>query len=93
MSDNTESSEPSDEEYDDEQGSTDSPARRYWLTNDAIAIALVASLIVGVIFGGVGWLNLQTVPKEITLVYSASVGTAIVWAFGADAVEAWRGGD
>lgn len=53
----------------------------------------MGSLILGVILGGLGVLNLQTVPDRIVLIYIVSVGSAVVWAFGADAVEAWRGGE
>lgn len=88
-----EESEPSDGSDREDNSSTNSPDRRWWLTNDILTGALVGSLIAGVLLSGLGLLNLQTVPKEIIYIYVVSVGTAIAWAFGADAVEAWRAGD
>lgn len=83
--------EPSDSDTDD-GGSTRSTSKRHWLTNDLLAGALALSLILVVAAHGAGWLNLQTLPQWLVGVYVFSVGSSVAWAFGKDAVEAWRGG-
>jgi hypothetical protein len=92
-----ESSEGSDDECDAEGSdgweSATGTAKRHWLTNDALAGALGASLIAAVLLDGVGWLNLQTIPTEILYLYVFVVGSSMAWAFGKDAIEAWRGRD
>lgn len=80
-------SEPSDEE----DGATHSVSKRHWLTNDGIAWLLTVSSIGLVVGAGIGMLDLGNVPAELLLVFVASFGTAIAWAFGRDALEAWRG--
>lgn len=77
---------------DGDSGQTESTASRWWLTNDILAFGLVASLI-AVVLAHLGTsLNLQTFPQEVLYLYSFSVASAVAWAFGKDAVEAWRGG-
>jgi len=92
-----ESSEGSDDRRDAEGSdgweSATGTAKRHWLTNDALAGALGASLIAAVLLDGIGLLNLQTIPGEILYLYVFVVGSSMAWAFGKDAIEAWRGGD
>lgn len=71
---------------------TRSPSRRHWLTNDVLAGMLVLSLVAVVAAHGAGSLNLQTLPQWLVGVYSFSIGASVTWAFGQDAVEAWRSG-
>ena len=78
---------------DDNMLPTDSADSRWWFTNDLIAGALSASLVVAILGHGFGWLNLQTIPEGFMLLYSFAVGSAVAWAFGKDALEAWRGGE
>lgn len=82
----------SSEGSDEEDRGTTSTSRRHWLTNDGLAVVLVLSLISVVALHGAGRLTLQTVPQSVLLLYVFSVGSAVAWAFGKDAVEAWRGG-
>lgn len=79
----------SSEGSDGEQGTT-STSRRWWLTNDLLAIGMAVSLIGIVAAHGAGWLNLQTLPEWLTGIYVFSVGTSVAWAFGEKAIEAWR---
>lgn len=82
------SSEPSDEPPAD--GSTTDTDQRHWLTNDLLA-GLYALSLVGMVGGhGLGWLNLQTVPEPLMWLYGGAVGSAMAWAFGREAVKAWR---
>lgn len=84
----SEPSEPSDEP--DADGSTSDTSQRWWLTNDLLAGLLVTSLVASVAIGGAGHLDLEAVPEPVVWTYVGSVGSAIVWTFGRDAVEAWR---
>lgn len=79
-------------EDDESDGVTRGTAKRYWLTNDGIAWVLTLSMITVVAAAGSGHLTLDRVPDPILLSYVAAFGTAIAWAFGKDAVEAWKGG-
>lgn len=84
--------EESTEGSDDSEGSTHGTDKRYWLTNDSLAVTLTSSLIAIIVMDGAGRLTLETVPQAVLYVYVGAVGASIAWAFGADAVEAWRGG-
>ena len=69
-----------------------SASERHWLTNDGIAWLLTLSMVGAVALGSIGIVDLTAVPQEILLAHVAAFGVAIVWAFGRDALEAWRGG-
>ena len=73
-------------------GSTDTASERHWLTNDGIAWLLTLSMVGVVTAASLGIVDLSTVPQEILVAYVVAFGVAIVWAFGRDALEAWRGG-
>lgn len=75
-----------------EGSDTTSTARRHWLTNDGIAWTLTASMTLLIILHGIDWIDLTGIPEPFRLVYIGAFGTAIAWAFGKDAIEAWRGG-
>lgn len=72
-------------------GETTSSESRYWLTNDGLAWLLVVSFI--------GYLYLPLTPyvdaypevnAAVLAAYVTAFGVAVAWAFGKDAVEAWR---
>jgi len=93
------SSEPSDtpasedtEDGRDQQGSTTDTAKRHWLTNDLMAGLLGLSLIGLVSAHGLALVDLTTLPEPLLYLYVGAVGSAVVWTFGKDAIEAWRGG-
>lgn len=81
-----------DESSDGSASATESTQERHWLTNDAMALALVASLIVFMLITAIGFAKLSVIPKDVLYLYVFAVGSSIAWAFGKDAVEAWRGG-
>lgn len=72
-------------------GETDSTAARWWLTNDVLAIALVAGFYATMWGIGVGWLRPTVLTSEAGIAMLVYTGVAVAWAFGADAVRAWRG--
>lgn len=76
----------------EESGATHSTSKRWWLTNDGLAWLLVGTFPVVIAATAAGYLDLATVPSEVVYTWLASVGTAVAWAFGKDAIEAWRAG-
>lgn len=76
---------------DDNDIDTGTPSRRHWLTNDGLAYFTHLVYATGFIGAGMGYLNLQAIPETYLLAYIAFTGTATVWAFGTDAIAAWRG--
>lgn len=70
--------------------STLSPLPRHYLTNDALSLLLVGSLIAVVFAGSTGFLDPSTLPRSIRDVYVLSVAVSVVWAFGRDAFKVWR---
>jgi hypothetical protein len=70
--------------------STSSIAQRWVFTNDLLAFILLSSLPMLTAAGATQVLALGQVPEAWVLAYLAITGTAAVWAFGADALEAWR---
>lgn len=42
-------------------------------------------------FDAFGWISLVRTPDILVKGYLALVGTAVVWTFGASALEVWRG--
>lgn len=72
---------------------TDSASKRHWLTNDGLAVLLTVTFI-GYVYAPLTPL-VDGYPETNPLVLGAFVtafGVAVAWAFGRDAVEAWRGG-
>jgi hypothetical protein len=74
----------------DDPESTSSIAQRWLFTNDLLAFVLLTSLPMLTAMGATQVLALGQVPEAWVLAYLAITGTAAVWAFGADALAAWR---
>lgn len=72
--------------------STTGTNKRFWLTNDLLAGVLVGSLVLVVLAHLITTFDISNTPQEIVYLYVFSVGSSVAWAFGKDAVEAWRGG-
>lgn len=66
------------------------PSRRHWLTNDGLAWLLVGSYPPMVVAQSMGVISLERVPSSVLATWMILVGTAAVWTFGRDALEAWR---
>jgi hypothetical protein len=90
MTDTTESDSDSTDDI-ESSGETDSATTRHWLTNDAIALWLAGTYPLLLFFDGLGWIVLADVPPNLRMGLLAIVGIAVAWAFGRDAVAAWRG--
>jgi hypothetical protein len=74
----------------DDPESTSSISKRWLFTNDLLAFILLSSLPMLTAAGATQVLALGQVPDAWVLAYLGISGTAAVWAFGADALEAWR---
>jgi len=70
--------------------STTSVSRRWIYTNDFLAGLLLGSLPILTALGSTQVLALTSIPNSWRLAYLVIVGTAAVWSFGAEALEAWR---
>lgn len=76
-----------------DDGKTDSSERRYWLTNDGLAWALILSFIAYVFAPLTPYVaGYPDTNAAILTAYVTAFGVSVAWAFGKDAVEAWRGG-
>jgi len=84
----TESDPESDPESDSE--STTSVSRRWLYTNDVLAGLLLGSLPILTALGSTQILALTSIPNSWRLAYLVVVGTAAVWTFGSEALQAWR---
>ncbi len=73
-----------------ESESTTSVSRRWLYTNDVLAGLLLGSLPVLTALGSTQILALTSIPNSWRLAYLVVVGTAAVWTFGSEALEAWR---
>jgi len=73
-----------------EPESTTSVSRRWVYTNDILAGLLLGSLPVLTGLGSTQILALSSIPDSWRLAYLVIVGTAAVWTFGSEALEAWR---
>jgi len=78
----------SDPESDPE--STTSVSRRWLYTNDVLAGLLLGSLPILTALGSTQVLALTSIPNSWRLAYLVITGTAAVWTFGSEALEAWR---
>jgi len=78
----------SDPESDSE--STTSVSRRWIYTNDFLAGLLLGSLPILTALGSTQILALTSIPNSWRLAYLVITGTAAVWTFGSEALEAWR---
>lgn len=81
--------EASDGSGGEHHGETDTTASRFWLTNDAAALALVGVLCVLVLLDGAG---VTTLPDTLLTAYVAYAGAAVVWLFGRGAARIIFGG-
>jgi len=86
----TNSATESDRETESDSESTMSVSRRWVYTNDLLAGLLLGSLPVLTTLGSTQILALTSIPGSWRLAYLVIVGTAAVWSFGAEALEAWR---
>jgi len=75
---------------DSESESTTSVSRRWIYTNDILAGLLLASFPILTGLGSTQILALSSIPDSWRLAYLLIAGTAAVWAFGSEALEAWR---
>jgi len=75
---------------DSESESTTSVSRRWLYTNDLLAGLLLGSLPILTALGSTQILALTSIPNSWRLAYLVVVGTAAVWTFGSEALEAWR---
>lgn len=73
-----------------EDGTTDSTDTRWAYTNDLLAIYLVVTFPVTAWLDMTGYVNLETLPASVFTLYASFVGIALAWAFGPEAVKAWR---
>jgi hypothetical protein len=89
MPENTES----DPEPDPDSESTDSVARRWQYTNDALAGLLLGSLAGLTAIGATSLIGLGELPDLWMAAYLTVAGVAAAWAFGSDALAAWRSND
>jgi len=80
----------SDSDSDSDSESTTSVSRRWVFTNDLLAGLLLGSLPILTALGSTQILALTSIPNSWRLAYLAVVGTAAVWTFGSEALEAWR---
>jgi len=87
---NTGTESESDPESDPESESTTSVSRRWVYTNDVLAGLLLGSLPILTALGSTQILALTSIPNSWRLAYLVVVGTAAVWTFGSEALDAWR---
>jgi len=80
----------SESQSESQSESTTSVSRRWIFTNDLLAGLLLASLPILTALGSTQVLALTSIPNSWRLAYLVIVGTAAVWSFGAEALEAWR---
>jgi hypothetical protein len=80
----------SDPESNSESESTTSVSRRWIYTNDFLAGLLLGSLPILTALGSTQVLALTSIPNSWRVAYLVIVGTAAVWTFGSEALEAWR---
>jgi len=87
---NTGTESESDPESDPESESTTSVSRRWVYTNDVLAGLLLGSLPILTALGSTQILALTSIPNSWRVAYLVITGTAAVWCFGSEALEAWR---
>jgi len=80
----------SESDPDSDSESTTSVSRRWLYTNDLLAGLLLGSLPILTALGSTQILSLASIPNSWRVAYLVIVGTAAVWSFGAEALEAWR---
>jgi len=90
MTNTSENNTATEPESDPESESTTSVSRRWIYTNDLLAGLLLGSLPILTALGSTQILALTSIPNSWRLAYLVVVGTAAVWTFGSEALEAWR---
>jgi len=87
ISENNTATEP---KSDPSSESTTSVSRRWLYTNDVLAGLLLGSLPILTALGSTQILSLASIPNSWRVAYLVITGTAAVWCFGSEALEAWR---
>jgi len=87
---NTATESESGPESNSESESTTSVSRRWIYTNDFLAGLLLGSLPILTALGSTQVLALTSIPNSWRVAYLVITGTAAVWSFGAEALDAWR---
>jgi len=90
MTNTSENNTATKSESDPEPESTTSVSQRWIYTNDLLAGLLLGSLPILTALGSTQVLALTSIPNSWRVAYLVVVGTAAVWSFGAEALEAWR---
>lgn len=72
-----------------EDGSTDDPSKRYWLTNDALAVFALVAYFGTVWAAGSGVLDASVLSGAAHAAMVTFAGAAVGWAFGTDIAERW----
>jgi hypothetical protein len=90
MTNTSENNTATEPESDPESESTTSVSRRWLYTNDVLAGLLLGSLPILTALGSTQILALTSIPNSWRLAYLVITGTAAVWCFGSEALEAWR---
>jgi len=90
MTNTSENNTATEPESDPESESTTSVSRRWLYTNDVLAGLLLGSLPILTALGSTQVLALTSIPNSWRVAYLVITGTAAVWSFGAEALEAWR---
>lgn len=75
----------------DSDSDTRGSSRRHWLTNDLLAIWLIFSFTFYIFLPYFGYGANAEPNAAILTAFITGFGIAVAWAFGKDAVEAWRG--
>jgi len=90
MTNTSENNTATESESDPKSESTTSVSRRWIYTNDLLAGLLLGSLPILTALGSTQILALTSIPNSWRVAYLVVVGTAAVWTFGSEALEAWR---
>lgn len=78
------------DQIDNGDGDTESTATRHKYTNDAGFFILVLGWFGLIAAGGLGVIDLAAIQWYLLLTTTGLVGTAVVWAFGPEAMKAWH---
>jgi len=90
MSNTSEGNITTESDPESESESTTSVSRRWIFTNDLLAGLLLGSLPILTALGSTQILSLASIPNSWQVAYLVITGTAAVWCFGSEALEAWR---
>lgn len=76
-----------DEADPDGDGVTTSTLARHWSTNDALAYVTVGGFMITVAAHGAGYIDVSTLPREVTLAWLVFSATGFSWVFGPGIIE------